>query len=184
MSSDPANKILEVIKAVREGPSPLPSTTLYRVSNQYSNIVCGSISPEANLLVTGCEDSSLISWDLVPLQNGEVRIPVDLDRDPAAIRLGCDDNHEEVSRVAEKRAIFRGHSGPVYGATFMARAPYVMSVSEDTTMRLFDLQSGLNKAVYQGHSYPIWSVDSDRVGVNVVTGKIAFDAYDKFDPHC
>ena len=49
-----------------------------------------------------------------------------------------------------------------------------MSVSEDTTMRLWDLKNGVNKAVYQGHSYPIWSVDSDRVGASVVTGKFLF----------
>ena len=38
-------------------------------------------------------------------------------------------------------------------------------------MRLWDLETGINKAMYQGHSYPIWSVDSDRVGVNIATGK-------------
>ena len=41
-------------------------------------------------------------------------------------------------------------------------------------MRLWDLETGINKAMYQGHSYPIWSVDSDRVGINIATGKLTF----------
>ena len=38
-------------------------------------------------------------------------------------------------------------------------------------MRLWDV-SGYNVAVYKGHSYPVWSVDVDRIGVNAVTGNI------------
>ena len=161
-----------MVKAVREGPTPLPSTTLYRVTNPYSNIQCATLSTDATMLVTGCEDSSLISWDLLPRQqprrhNGS-EVIFNSNNDPSAILLGCDDDEDNNTQQDLKtKSILRGHSGPIYDCTFMPRSKYVLSVSEDTTMRLWDLQSGLNKAIYQGHSYPIWSVDSDRVGVNL-----------------
>ena len=80
-----------MIKAVREGPTPLPSTILYRfankivykwfwltfcqlfvyfsrVTNPYSNLQCATLSSDATMLITGCENASLISWDLLPRQ--------------------------------------------------------------------------------------------------------------------
>ena len=135
------------------------------------------------MLVTGCQDSSLISWDLLPPSTprqsttpNEVILSTNsnTNNDPSTIRLGCDDtpddNNDTNSQDLKAKTILRGHSGPIYDTAFMPRSNYVLSVSEDTTMRLWDLQSGLNRAIYQGHSYPIWAVDSDRVGVNIVTG--------------
>ena len=176
-------KLQEVVKAVREGPTSLPSTILYRVNNSFSNIQCATLSTDASMLVTGCQDSSLISWDLLPPSTprqstnpNEVILSTNsnTNNDPSTIRLGCDDtpddDNDTNSQDLKAKTILRGHSGPIYDTAFMPRSNYVLSVSEDTTMRLWDLQSGLNRAIYQGHSYPIWSVDSDRVGVNIVTG--------------
>jgi WD40 repeat protein len=172
-------KLKEVIKAVRDGVTPLPSTCLYRVTQH--NVNCAAISQNAQILATGCDDSSLVLWDLLPnnhhnnsaaASKSHFCFDDELD-DPSAIRLGCDLEDKFVgSRGSKKRSsILRGHSGPVYDVTFMARTKYLMSVSEDTTARLWDLETGLNKAIFQGHAYPIWSVDSDRLGVNIATGK-------------
>lgn len=184
------SKIHDVIKAVREGPSPLPSVTVYKVTNAYSNIMCGAISEDSSLLMTGCEDSSLISWDLAPSApsspSQDSTVPSNnvkgkqenslnnlvLDHDPSVINLGCDDNYAtDATEKVQRKSILRGHSGPVYDVSYTAQGRYLMSVSEDTTMRLWDLKSGVNKAIYHGHSYPIWSVDTDRVGFNLVTGQ-------------
>ena len=45
-----------------------------------------------------------------------------------------------------------------------------MSVSRDKSMRLWNVLENNNISVYKGHTYPVWSVDVDRLGVNVVTG--------------
>ena len=189
------SKALDIIKAVREGSTPLPSTTVYRMTNAYSNINCGLISASGDLLLTGCEDSSLILWDLLPKGSSATpctpgRTPTPStsngqqnrdpggggsagskpeDFDPSVIRLGCDDVSTE---KLQKRSILRGHSGPIYDLAFTSQGRYLMSVSEDTTMRLWDLKSGVNKAIYQGHAYPIWSVDTDRVGLSLITGNL------------
>ena len=106
--------------------------------------------------------------------------PFFLITDPSTIRLGCDDDNTPEDyelQDLKRKSILRGHNGPIYDVTFMPRSKYVLSVSEDTTMRLWDLETGINKAMYQGHSYPIWSVDSDRVGVNIATGKLDYSIF-------
>ena len=165
------SKVLEIVKNVRDGPATLPSTILYRVTNPYSKIISGCMSPK--VLVTGCEDSSILTWDLLPTdlkKTSEAADQTANEANPAAIKLGCDD----LVDLTRSKSVLRGHSGPVYDMAFLGPR-YLMSVSEDTTMRLWDLDKGLNKAIYQGHTYPIWSVDTDRVGVNIVTGKFQVD---------
>ena len=39
-------------------------------------------------------------------------------------------------------------------------------------MRLWDHETGTNLAVYKGHTYPVWCLDIDRLGVNAVTGSM------------
>ena len=42
--------------------------TFFRVTNPYSNLQCATLSTDATMLITGCENASLISWDLLPRQ--------------------------------------------------------------------------------------------------------------------
>ena len=113
-----------------------------------------------------------VAWDLAPHPpNNDDKVDVVVDHDPSVIKLGCDPDTDATEKV-QKKSILRGHSGPVYDLTYTDRGRYLMSVSEDTTMRLWDLNTGVNKAIYHGHSYPIWSVDTDRVGLSLVTGTV------------
>ena len=70
-----------------------------------------------------------------------------------------------------------GHRGPVYDVAFIRQgmmaqnlSQLVLSVSEDTTMRVWDTSNGLTRAVYCGHSYPVWCLDVDSLGMSIATG--------------
>ncbi|TRY74442.1 hypothetical protein TCAL_01301 [Tigriopus californicus] len=86
-----------------------------------------------------------------------------------------------------------GHVGVVYDCAFLRRrdqhcfrdqydasggvssqlpSEYLLSAGEDASMRLWDLSSGQTRVIFQGHSYPIWSMDIDRLGINIVTGSM------------
>jgi transcription initiation factor TFIID subunit 5 len=58
----------------------------------------------------------------------------------------------------------------VYGLAFIPGTDFLISCSEDTTLRAWDYKSGVNKALYRGHTYPVWSVDVDRLGLSIATG--------------
>ena len=51
-----------------------------------------------------------------------------------------------------------GHSGPVYGTCFNASGEYLLSSSEDNSVRLWDTQTHVCAVNYQGHTYPVWDV--------------------------
>uniref|UniRef100_T1H904 WD_REPEATS_REGION domain-containing protein n=1 Tax=Rhodnius prolixus TaxID=13249 RepID=T1H904_RHOPR len=54
----------------------------------------------------------------------------------------------------------RGHSDAVYDVAFLPNCEYLLSVSFDTTMRLWNLSDFSCPVVYRGHSSPVWSVAS------------------------
>ena len=51
-----------------------------------------------------------------------------------------------------------GHHGPVYGACFSAKGQYLLSSSEDCTVRLWDVDKRSCVVCYRGHQYPVWNV--------------------------
>ena len=89
------------------------------------------------------------------------------------MRLGWEEGQEPrgINRMVpgQVRAL-RGHSGPVYGLTHLIRDGPLISCSEDTTIRLWDRESGAGLAVFRGHQYPVWCVRSDRLGLQFVSG--------------
>lgn len=58
-----------------------------------------------------------------------------------------------------------GHSGPVYGVSFNANGSFILSASEDCSVRLWDLQRGACVVSYEGHTYPVWDVAFSPVDV-------------------
>ena len=64
----------------------------------------------------------------------------------------------------------RGHSDSVYETSFVEGSKMLLSCSGDSTIRLWDCNSGSCLATYQGHVCPIWTIDSNESG-NFLTGK-------------
>lgn len=67
-------------------------------------------------------------------------------------------------------SILRGHSGPVYGMAFVNTNQNIISCSEDTTIRLWDLSTCKNTYIYTGHLYPVWCIDTSPLDLYFVTG--------------
>ena len=66
----------------------------------------------------------------------------------------------------------RGHTGSVYDTIFLPDDKLIVSVSEDSTVRLWDKSNGAGLAAYHGHLYPIWCVASDTIGITFATGSM------------
>ena len=95
--------------------------------------------------------------------------------------------YEQTESNSNKKVLL-GHSGAVYDVSFIPNKclresrELLLSVSRDKTMRLWNVSENCNVSVYKGHTYPIWSVDVDKLGVNVVTGMVEISVSSDFSP--
>ncbi|KAN0025116.1 hypothetical protein ACTFIV_009532 [Dictyostelium citrinum] len=64
---------------------------------------------------------------------------------------------------------FLGHSGPVYGCSFSPDSQYLLSCSEDTTARLWSMETMSNLVCYKGHNFPVWDVSFSPFGFYFAT---------------
>jgi len=176
------SRLKELISAVRAGPTPSPSVCLYKLP--VTGYTCASLASGCRVLVAGSERSVAEVWGAFPRvdsQNGALR--------RRRIRLGCDQLGEGLSEEVDEsneleaprgdRVQLVGHSGPVLAVRFLPGGPdnepwRALTAGEDCQMRLWESANGFatTLASYRGHAYPVWCLDVDRLGVNVVTGSM------------
>lgn len=160
----------------------MPSTCLYRLGSDASSVTSARISFDGCHLTVGSEDSSIQLWNLFPEHSDSNRT---CENFASGVGLACRPNPLSSSSSSDSqfssssnfsdmrtncRSVLRGHSGPVYGLAYVPGTDFLISCSEDTTMRAWDISSGVNRALFRGHNYPVWSVDVDRLGLNIATG--------------
>ncbi|XP_019849552.1 PREDICTED: TAF5-like RNA polymerase II p300/CBP-associated factor-associated factor 65 kDa subunit 5L isoform X1 [Amphimedon queenslandica] len=82
---------------------------------------------------------------------------------------GLDDSSVVISswlpRSTESESVLslKGHHGPVHGLSYSPNGQFLLSSSEDTTVRLWNTSSHSPVAIYEGHSYPVWDVSFSSV---------------------
>lgn len=127
-------------------PSP-PSILLCTVHTPRHLVQCSSLSNKSKLYACGLDDSSVRMWSWLPAVTDHVTTD----------STSCDSR------------ILRGHGGPVYGLSFSTNGQYLLSSSEDTTVRLWDTNTSTCQVSYQGHCYPVWDVTFSSVDGYFVT---------------
>ncbi|XP_071521890.1 TAF5-like RNA polymerase II p300/CBP-associated factor-associated factor 65 kDa subunit 5L isoform X2 [Panulirus ornatus] len=198
-SQEELQKVKDVIAQVKLAQPASPSLCVYTVSNAYNGLSCASVNAEGRLLSCGFEDSVIKLWKLTPpVHNvgfGKTSSLVGPRGGISHTLLACDNSRieddgeglEEEEREEEEAAAesrnggrrrnrggelfaLRGHSGPVFDTAFIHDSSHLLSVSEDTTMRLWNLESGQAVAMYKGHYYPVWCVAVSPLSMYVATG--------------
>lgn len=172
----------EAMKRVLLGPDSLPSVCFYTILNSTHSVTCAEISDDTSLIAIGFADSVLKVWSLTPSKLREMK-PADhlkeVDREAGNsknsitfnliffsqfIRFSCSISTDDVlvrmmdDRTAESSRTFLGHNGPIYRTSFSNDRTMLLSCSEDTTIRLWSLQTWTCLVVYRGHLYPVWDI--------------------------
>ncbi|XP_046385251.1 transcription initiation factor TFIID subunit 5 [Ischnura elegans] len=154
---------LEKIKAMREaskrvalGPDNLPSICFYTLLNTVQTVTCAEIAEDTSLLAVGFSDSVLKVWSLLPqklraMKSADQLADIDREADDVLVRMMDD-------RTAETVRVLLGHRGPVYRASFSPDRTLMLSCSEDSSIRLWSLQTWTCLVSYRGHVFPIWDV--------------------------
>ncbi|XP_039257903.2 TAF5-like RNA polymerase II p300/CBP-associated factor-associated factor 65 kDa subunit 5L [Styela clava] len=101
-----------------------------------------------------------------------------LSPDVSKIHLGCDffdtvkTKLEGINTFDNTNSMkcLRAHSDSVMGSCFSHDDKYLLTCSEDTTVRLWDLSTQKNKAIYRGHIHPVWCIAMSNYSVYFATG--------------
>eukprot|EP01116_Phalansterium_solitarium_P021081 TRINITY_DN6434_c0_g1_i1.p1 TRINITY_DN6434_c0_g1~~TRINITY_DN6434_c0_g1_i1.p1 ORF type:complete len:651 (-),score=33.48 TRINITY_DN6434_c0_g1_i1:10-1962(-) len=139
--------------------SVLPSICFYTVFHSHGSLNTLDVSPDGSLVAGGFADSSVRLWDMMKPKGGEI----------------VEDHASSTSVPPKPRkadyTTLLGHSGPVYGVAFSPdpKRQFCLTCSEDTTVRLWSIETKSNVVVYKGHNYPIWDVAFSPFGYYFAT---------------
>ena len=134
---------------------PLPPLLSLPSSPSTSLIVsayCATFNSNKSLFCYGFSNSSLCLWPELPSTTDH---------------MTSHDHHAHTSTTAEQETASRGqppfasllgHRGAVYGACFNSRGQYLLSSSEDCSVRMWDVDKRSCVVCYRGHQYPVWNV--------------------------
>ncbi|TFK07004.1 ankyrin repeat domain-containing protein 1 [Platysternon megacephalum] len=169
--SDKLDKIMnmkEATKRVRVGPECLPSICFYTFLNAYQGLTAVDVTDDSSMIVGGFADSTVRVWSVTPKKLRSVKSAADL----SLIDKESDDVLERImdEKTASELKILYGHSGPVYGTSFSPDRNYLLSCSEDGTVRLWSLQTFTCLVGYKGHNYPVWDTQFSPYGYYFVSG--------------
>ena len=153
----------DYVKRARLGVDKLPSICFYTILNSYNMVNCCDITDDSTWLVLGLADSTVRVCTLSEKQKLKLIKPLhdleSLDKESDDILSVMFDE----SSGTESRTLI-GHSGPVYGVSFSPDRYYVVSCSEDGTIRLWCLLTYSCLVSYKGHNGPVWDVKFSPFG--------------------
>ncbi|KAG7281981.1 hypothetical protein CRUP_003039 [Coryphaenoides rupestris] len=162
--SDKLDKIMnlkEATKRVRLGRDNLPSICFYSFLNAYQGLTAVDFTDDSSLIAGGYADSTVRVWSVTPK-----KLHLSL------IDKESDDVLERImdEKTASESKILHGHSGPVYGISFSPDRNYLLSCSEDGTVRLWSLHTFTCLVGYKGHNYPVWDTQFSPYGYYFISG--------------
>ncbi|XP_055249477.1 TAF5-like RNA polymerase II p300/CBP-associated factor-associated factor 65 kDa subunit 5L [Moschus berezovskii] len=145
----------ESIKCVQDGPPSLTTIYSYTFYNTEQQLNTAEVSPDCKLLAAGFDNSCIKLWSLTSKFKSKPH-----QGDVSRIHLAYDIlEDDEEDTTAKEMKVLRGHCGPVYATRFLPDSSGLLSCSEDTSIRYWDLESFTNTVLYQGHAYPVWDLD-------------------------
>lgn len=152
------HRLKEIASRAQLSSTALPSINCFTLHNSYDAITSISINPTGTLMATGNRDSYIDVWTLT----GEPLRAVKASTELAAMDLSDIDHIDglkETDGSPTKRLV--GHSGPVYASKFMlpSHDRFLVSASQDKTLRLWSLDLFAPVVVYRSHTLPVWDVD-------------------------
>lgn len=151
----------DIISGMNKLPPTTPLLKVYTIDTGQRKVCSASISSCYNYLSCGLQDSSISILNVKNYaavkkkpnsSNLDLTCSIGFHHPPTVTSLQSPPSEESVS-------ILHSHSGPVYFTQFTPKNTHLLSASDDTTLRLWDLKTMEPKTVYQGHTYPVWTAD-------------------------
>lgn len=139
-------KLKDITKRISCDSKNLPSIFCYTIFNSYDELTCSEISDDSKILALGFKNSRIEIHSLSgPMK--KLKKSSELEKT----------DQKEMFEETEKEKLI-GHQGPIYSIKFYKSNKFMLSSSQDNTVRLWSLELFSLVAVYKS-AFPIWSVD-------------------------
>ncbi len=167
-------RLEELRKRAKLTSTALPSVCFYTFLNaETTNTV--SISEDGDMASAGFADSSVRVWSLKAraerLANDQRgsrdQLYAEMSKAP---RL--DSKGDRIVDNWPAYAKYVGHSGPVFRTAISNDKHFLLSASQDSSVRLWNNETSLCLAAYKGHNFPVWDVAFAPVGFYFATGSL------------
>lgn len=129
----------------------LPSCCFFTFLNTQNKLTAANCSAIGDTVAGGFADSTVKVWQLAY----KTRPAVDATSASSTSSASGSDGF----------ACLVGHAGPVYSVIFSPDGQFLLSSSEDATIRLWSLKTRKNLVVYRGHGSPVWSLAWSPLGL-------------------
>ncbi|KAI5185216.1 transcription initiation factor TFIID subunit 5 [Nematocida homosporus] len=147
-------KLRDLSKRVNVSKNQMPSICCHTVHNTFEGLCCADYSSDMKLLALGYRDSFIEVHSLT--EDSLLRLKPSIYLKTPEMRTGKpDDSRDDIGKVAR----LVGHSGPVYSVKFFKSKRFLLSCSQDTSIRLWSLDTYTEIASYRGHFFPVWDID-------------------------
>ncbi|CAF0785269.1 unnamed protein product [Didymodactylos carnosus] len=159
----------------------LPSCCYYTLLNGYLEINCLELSDDSTLLAVGCKNSTILIYSLNRRKLITMKLPNDLDMldktneqvyeqmmmeedDEGVPNDSMETDKDKDKDILYDQRLLCGHTGPIYGLSMSRDKWFLLSCSEDCTIRLWSLLTWTCLVVYRGHTQPVFDIQFGPFG--------------------
>ncbi|CAK9298234.1 unnamed protein product [Gordionus sp. m RMFG-2023] len=157
--SDKMLKILmaqESLKRFKITPTTLPSVCCYTILNAKYSVTSAVISEDSSILAIGYGDGNIKVYSLTPQKLKTMKQPSELGK------LDASDDDVLHKIMDEKNVsdikLLTGHTEAITALSISHDKLYILSSSQDGTIKLWSLLVYKDIICYKGHMLPVWDV--------------------------
>jgi len=173
------------LKWLRSSHPTVQGLNLYKFDDSINCITNATISNNKQYISCCREDSAVMlcdvasSFDHISSSKTETQVP-----DVSLVSFGNESTtfvQKRINNLRRKKCenldqkhvtLLQAHRGPIYSSAFTHDDKFLLSCSEDTTVRLWDLELLNNRALYCGHNYPVTSLAISAFSLYFATGSM------------